>query len=250
MPKVSIITTIYNRDRYLAQAIASILAQTYNDFELILFDDGSNDHSLEIAKEYAQKDSRIKAIASPHIGRIPALIRASALATGKYLALVDSDDWISANCLTETVSVLDNKPDIGMVYTNCQYVNSDGNILGARKQSQIPYSRDRLLIDFIAFHFRMYRRSLFTFVDGYDLKQEYCEDYDLTLKLSEITKVEFVPQATYYYRQHQETQGATLRIERIYWTKKAIENSLKRTSDCRKIQVYIPEARFAICSSG
>jgi glycosyltransferase involved in cell wall biosynthesis len=57
MPKISLITTIYNRDRYLAQAIASVLAQTYTDFELILFDDGSTDNSMAIALQYAAQDN-------------------------------------------------------------------------------------------------------------------------------------------------------------------------------------------------
>jgi glycosyltransferase involved in cell wall biosynthesis len=114
MPKISLITTIYNRDRYLAQAIASVLAQTYTDFELILFDDGSTDNSMAIALQYAAQDKRIKLVTSPHIGRIPALIAASKLATGEYAGVLDSDDWISDNALTETVAVLDNKPEVGV----------------------------------------------------------------------------------------------------------------------------------------
>jgi glycosyltransferase involved in cell wall biosynthesis len=246
MPKISIITTIHNRDRYLAKAIASVSTQTYQDFELILFDDGSTDNSLAIALEYAAQDKRIKLIASPHIGRIPALIEASKQATGEYAGVLDSDDWISDNALAETVAVLDSKPEVGVVYTNCVHTDPEGNILGERKQNQLPFSRDRLLIDFIIFHLRIYRRSLFEQVGGYDSTLLKAEDYDLALKLSEITQAEFIPAATYYYRQHPQSMGASNRIEQIYWTKKVIERSLLRTGDQRKIQVYISEARFKL----
>jgi glycosyltransferase involved in cell wall biosynthesis len=246
MPKIAIITTIHNRDRYLAKAIASVLAQTYQDFELILFDDGSTDNSMAIATEYAAQDKRIKVVSSPHIGRIPALIAASKLATGEYAGVLDSDDWISDNALAETIAVLDSKPEVGVVYTNCVHTDSQGNILGERKQNQLPFSRDRLLIDFIIFHLRIYRRSLFEQVGGYDSTLLKAEDYDLALKLSEVAQAEFIPAATYYYRQHPQSIGAGNRIEQIYWTKKVIERSLLRTGDQRKIQVYISEARFKL----
>jgi glycosyltransferase involved in cell wall biosynthesis len=246
MPKVSITITTYNREKYLEQAIASILAQTYKDLEVILFDDGSSDRSVEIAEQYALQDSRIKLVASPHIGRIPALIAASALVTGEYACVVDSDDWISLNAIADTAAVLDSRPEIGMAYTNCMLVDSLGSIIGCRKQNQIPYSRDRLLTDFIPFHLRMYRQSLFEQVGGYDSTLEYAEDYDLSLKLSEITEAAFVPTASYYYRQHSQTQGAKCRIERIYWTKKAIERSLLRTNDPRRIDVAISRANFSL----
>ncbi len=248
MPKISLITTIYNRDRYLAQMIASVLAQTYQNFELILFDDGSTDNSVAIASAYAEGDNRIKLIKSPHIGRIPALIAASKLATGEYAGVVDSDDWISDNALAAAVAVLDSKPEVGVVYTNCVYTDSQGNILGERIQNQLPFSRDRLLIDFIIFHLRIYRRCLFEQIGGYDPTLLHAEDYDLALKLSEVTQVEFIGSATYYYRQHPQSLSAEHRIEQIYCTKKVIERSLLRMGDDRKIQVYVSDARFKLSS--
>lgn len=246
MSKITLICTIHNRDRYLKQMIESVLAQTYTDWELILFDDGSTDDSVAIAKTYAQKDERITQVESSHIGRIPALIEASKFALGKYAGTIDSDDWISPNALQATVAVLDSKPHVGVVYTNCLLTDPQGNVLGARKQNQLPYSRDRLLIDFIIFHLRIYRRSLFEKVGGYDGSLDHAEDYDLALKLSEVTQAEFVPEAKYYYRQHLNSIGVGNRLEQIYWTKKVIERSLLRTKDKRKIQVYVGEARFKL----
>jgi glycosyltransferase involved in cell wall biosynthesis len=65
-PLISLVTTVYNRACFLAQTIDSILSQTYRDFELLIWDDGSTDNSIEIAQHYARQDSRIHLLASPH----------------------------------------------------------------------------------------------------------------------------------------------------------------------------------------
>lgn len=230
-------------------AIESILAQSHKDFELILFDDGSTDSSMAIAESYAKTDDRIKLIKSPHIGRIPALIAASELATGEYVTVVDSDDWISKNALEATTAVLDEKPHVGVVYTNCMLVNQVGEELGERRQNRLIYSRDRLLIDFVMFHLRVYRRDLFEQIGGYDPTLDRAEDYDLALRLSEVTQAQFVPGATYYYRQHPGSMGASNRIDQIYWSAEVIKRSLARTNDPRRLEVLVGEARFRLSSS-
>ncbi|HIK56976.1 MAG TPA: glycosyltransferase family 2 protein [Synechococcales cyanobacterium M55_K2018_004] len=88
---ISIIMTVYNREQYLSAAIESILAQTRGDFELIIWDDGSTDRSLEIAQHYAQRDPRIQVVAAEHRGHLSALQALSALASGIYIGTVDSD---------------------------------------------------------------------------------------------------------------------------------------------------------------
>jgi len=69
IPLVSIIITVYNRENYLGAAIESILNQTFPDFELLIWDDGSTDKSVPIANSYAQKDKRVRVVAAPHTGR-------------------------------------------------------------------------------------------------------------------------------------------------------------------------------------
>ena len=115
---VSLIIPIYNREAYLPPLIASILAQTYPDFELILWDDGSTDKSLAIAQHHATLDPRLRVIAAPHQGYTPALRAAFALATGTYIGWVDSDDILAPTALAETVHILDTHPDVGLGYRN------------------------------------------------------------------------------------------------------------------------------------
>lgn len=115
--KISLVMTVYNRERYLATAIKSVLAQTYPDFELLIWDDGSTDKSLEIANDYAQRDRRVRVVAAEHQGRSPALKAAHSQATGAYLGWVDSDDALVPTALEETALVLNGHPELGLVYT-------------------------------------------------------------------------------------------------------------------------------------
>ena len=94
---ISLIMTVYNRERYLGAAIESVLAQTRKDFELLVWDDGSTDSSLDIAGNYAKLDERVKVIAAPHQGRAPALKAAHAMCSGTHTGWVDSDDLRFAN---------------------------------------------------------------------------------------------------------------------------------------------------------
>jgi hypothetical protein len=119
-PRVSIITALYNHEAYVAQAIESVLAQTYGDYELILWDDGSQDRSLEIARSYVRKYPQ-KVFSYTHPGRInlgQEATRNEALkvAGGEYLCLLDSDDYWLPRKLEQQVAVLDAAPQVGLVY--------------------------------------------------------------------------------------------------------------------------------------
>ena len=98
MPEISVIVPVYNTEQYLHRCVDSILAQTFTDFELILVDDGSPDNSGAICDEYAGKDQRIHVIHQSNGGR--GLVRNAALnwiqtnSDSKWIAFVDSDDWI------------------------------------------------------------------------------------------------------------------------------------------------------------
>jgi glycosyltransferase involved in cell wall biosynthesis len=118
MTPISIVMTVYNRERYLKAAIESVLAQTYPNFELIIWDDGSTDNSLNIARSYAKHDSRIKALAAEHRGVGYSLMAAIRETAFPYFGCVDSDDLLAPKALAETVPILDANPQVGVVYTN------------------------------------------------------------------------------------------------------------------------------------
>ncbi len=94
MAKVSIIVPVYNTEKYLQKCLDSLVGQTLQDIEIICVNDASTDKSLDILKEYAQKDSRIKIIEQEHLKQGAARNNGTGYATGEYIGYVDSDDWI------------------------------------------------------------------------------------------------------------------------------------------------------------
>ena len=174
MSLVSIVLTVHNRERYVGAAIQSILEQTYGNFELLVWDDGSQDGSVAIAQQMAQNDRRVRVVAAQHQGRVAALQAAIAQTHGDYLGWVDSDDRLAAPALAETVAVLDRSPQVGMVYTDYLDMDEGGKVLGYGHRCSIPYSPDRLLVDFMTFHFRLLRRSMFQQVGGLGGRFGFC----------------------------------------------------------------------------
>jgi glycosyltransferase involved in cell wall biosynthesis len=158
MPRVSLLMSAYNREAFVAQAIKSVLAQTFRDFELLVWDDGSTDNTLAAAREAAGDDPRVHITAGEHVGVIRALNQLASRAQGEYVGWLDSDDALAPLALMETVAMLDASPDVGMVYTNYITMDEGGKQAGLGKRCSIPYSKERLLIDFMTFHFRLIRK--------------------------------------------------------------------------------------------
>ena len=113
-PMVSVLMTAYNREKYIEEAIKSVLASTYTNFELIIVDDGSKDNTVEIAKAYAVKDARIKVyLNEQNLGDYPNRNKAASYATGKYLKYVDADDMIYPRGLEILVEMMEEFPEAG-----------------------------------------------------------------------------------------------------------------------------------------
>jgi filamentous hemagglutinin family protein len=225
---ISIVMTTYNQERYLSAAIASILAQTRRDFELLVWDDGSTDGSVEVARHYAHQDERVRVVATQNRGRGLALKGAIAHTTGAYIGWVDHDDLLAPTALEETAIVLDAHPEVGLVYTDYMVIDESGKVTDYGQRCRIPYSKDRLLIDFMTFHFRLIRRSAFERAGGIDEAFEYIEDYDLCLRLSEVTQVRHVQKPLYYYRVHPESISQQKGQEQIVLSCQAIARALER----------------------
>jgi glycosyltransferase involved in cell wall biosynthesis len=228
MPRVSLLMSAYNREPFVAQAIQSVLAQTFTDFELLIWDDGSTDNTLARAREAAGGDPRVQIVAGDHAGVIHALNNLAARARGEFIGWIDSDDALAPLALAATVALLDASPDVGMVYTNYITMDEAGRQGGLGRRCQIPYSKDRLLIDFMTFHFRLIRRSIWDQVRGLDPLSETAEDYDLCLRLSEVAEIRHLPRALYIYRVHTQSISAQKRLDQIYASQRAIERALAR----------------------
>ena len=99
-PKVSVLTTVYNREKYLRECLESVQAGRFQDYEHIVVDDGSTDDSQSIAQEIAQQDERIQFHVNPsNLGDYPNRNRAASMATGEYIKYLDADDWHGRSAL-------------------------------------------------------------------------------------------------------------------------------------------------------
>ena len=247
-PHVSIIITTYNRAAFLGTAIASVLQQTYQDFELLIWDDGSTDGSFELAQAYAERDRRVRVIRTENRGRVAALKAAIAHTTGTYLGWVDSDDWLAPTALEKTIAVLDADARAGMVYTDYVDVDQQGQTLQLGHRCHLPYSKDRLLVEFMTFHFRLLRRSLYEQVGGIDGSLDFVEDYDLCLRLSEITQIRRVREPLYYYRIHAGSASQQLSLEQILRSQAVIQQALRRRgmAHTHALEVELPTGRFTL----
>jgi len=224
---VSIVIINYNQGRFLSSAIQSVLRQTYTEFELLIWDDGSSDRSLEIAQTFAAQDDRIQVISAPHQGLSRSRSQALARATGTYLGCVDADDVLSPTALAETVKILEEQPQIGWVYTDYQEMSAKGRVLGLGHRCRIPYSPQGLLINFMTFHFRLIRRSLYAQVT-IDPGVDQVDDYDLCLRLSELSEPYHLAKPLYYYRQHSRSLSHTQRLQQIQESEQVVQSAIVR----------------------
>jgi glycosyltransferase involved in cell wall biosynthesis len=128
MPAISIIIPVYNGERFLSQAIDSVMAQTVVDWELIIVDDGSRDHTLEVAQAYANRDARIRVVVRPNGG--PALARNRGIEdihpTSDYIAFLDADDFCYPHALDTLMQALCSNEQAVVAYGLCQPVDAAG----------------------------------------------------------------------------------------------------------------------------
>ena len=229
-PTVSLLIPAYNRAAFVAAAVGSVLRQTFADFELLVWDDGSTDGTADVAARAAAGDPRVRVIRAAHAGLCPAINGAAKLLTGKYFGWVDSDDALAPTALAETVAALEQRgnENVGMVYTDYLTMDEAGRVGGPGKRTRIPYSKDRLLIDFMTFHFRLMRRAAFDRAGGVDETLAGAEDYDLCLRLSEQTDIRHLARPLYFYRVHPRSISSESRLRQIMRSKEAIARALAR----------------------
>ena len=226
--RVSIVIPVYNREKYITLAVESVLRQTYTDWELIISDDGSTDGTLEMITEFALHDSRIRVLTAEHRGAVHALIAGFNAARGEFIGQLDSDDLLEPEAIELTVKALDEHPDWGMVYTNYRDIDEQGQLTRVGWRCSIPYSSHTLLTAFMTFHFRLIRKSIYQKVGGFDPDFDRIEDYELCMRLSEITEIGKIDEFLYQYRFHPDSLKSTARLEVILLAQKVSELALER----------------------
>ncbi len=194
---------VYNAGAYLPQALESVLAQTFTDFELIIINDGSTDGGWEVIEAYAREDSRIRAFTQTNRGLVPTLNRGLTKARGEYLARMDGDDICFAHRFKVQVEALDARPELGVLGGALVIIDEAGQV---RDKQTYPHGRglkERLLFGSLLCHPAvMGRVELFRAAGGYRDYYRHCEDYDLWLRLSRITELDNLKDTLLFYRMH------------------------------------------------
>jgi glycosyltransferase involved in cell wall biosynthesis len=173
---------------------------------------------------------------------------ATAELTGDYLAWVGGDDALAPTALEGTAAILDSRPDVGLVYTQYLTMSDSGIIGNVGRRCRVPYSKERLLTDFMTFQFRLLRRSVFDQISGLDESAFPAEDYDLCLRLSEMTEFAYVPEPLYFYRVHEDAISRLNQVAQVEAGRKVIERALERRglADTLEVDVEI-DSHFQLC---
>jgi glycosyltransferase involved in cell wall biosynthesis len=212
-PAVSVILPVFNAQRYIKDAVQSVLDQTFGDFEFIIINDGSTDGSLEILQSLAASDARIRLISRPNTGYVAALNEAIGLAEGEFIARMDADDFCLPQRFEKQIDYLRNYPDCVLLGTQVTQMDQDGAIIGP--MPDVGFGHDAITHALlrrgwpIVHPAVMMRAAALRQVGGY--VPDYCpnEDHDLFLKLGEIGRLENLPEVLLRYRKHAASESVT-----------------------------------------
>ena len=206
MPVVSVVMPVYNGEKYLAEAIASILNQTFADFEFIIVDDCSQDGSAEIIRAFAKCDERIRLIQHErNLGEAAARNSGIAASSGELIAAMDCDDISLPERLEKQARFLQSHPDIGVVGTFLYTVSADKT---GRQSHAYPQQHAFIVLESalgstpVAGAATMARRNALHSVGGYDSAQHFACDKELFSRLFCATRFANLPTALYVYRMH------------------------------------------------
>lgn len=203
-PSVSIVMPTYDAAQFLDQALDSILYQSFEDYELVIVDDGSTDGTVECVRR--RDDDRIRLIQrEDESGITSALNRGIEEARGDYIARHDADDWSHPERLQRQVEYLQKNPDVVMVGTGANLVDEDGNYISRRRVLESPTLRD--IIDHNEFIHGsvLIRHAPLKQLNGYNELYESAEDYDLWLRMADEYTVRNIDEPLYNFRLHSES---------------------------------------------
>lgn len=221
-PLISVLMPAYNAERYVAEAVQSILDQTFTDFEFLIVDDGSTDSTRAILERSAARDARIQLVSRPNTGYLVALNEMIARARGEFLARMDADDIAEPQRFERQMSYLAEHPDCVLVGSRVLIIDPDGDplrIMGdALSHEEIDSAMLAARGQMVYHPSVIVRKRAMERVGGYREEYLYVEDLDVFLKLAEIGRIANLAEPLLRYREHLGKVGrrlADLQRERI-----------------------------------
>ena len=224
IPKISVIVAVYKAEAYLHRCVDSLLAQTFQDFEILLIDDGSPDNSGKICDDYAKQDFRIHVFHKENGGVASARQCGIDHARGEYTTHVDPDDWVEPTMLKEMYAKA-KEDDADIVFSDFLFENKNGNSI-YQKQQPTSLITGCVLLDLVCHRLRISLWSrlirLSCYKDNYirfPLDLKYGEDNCVLIKLlCKVQRVSYLPYAYYHYDLSINTNSLTKNKEDIVLT--------------------------------
>ena len=235
IPTVSVIIPNYNHAPYLPQRIESVLAQTYQSFELIILDDCSTDDSRTIISNYATQDERIQTIFNTVNSGSPFAQwnKGVALANGRYVWIAESDDYADPRLLETLVARLEQHPGVGVAYCQSWVVNAQGEIIDNMRRWTDTLDTEHWKQDYLnngrtenqhfLFHKPtipntsavVFRKEYYAAAGGADEHLVMCGDWLHWIKMLEHTDIYFVAEPLNYFRRHEATTRHILTHDKV-----------------------------------
>ncbi len=216
--KVSVIIPCFNLGRFIGEAIDSVTSQTFQDFEIIIINDGSTDSETnEILKSI--NSPKVKLVTTDNQGLVAARNTGISEALGEYILPLDADDKIASTYLEKAVAVLDQKREIGIVYCEAKFFGAEES-----KWDLPEFELSRMLIDNLIFCSALFRREDWKTVNGYKSYMTYgWEDYDFWLSIIELErKVYRIPEQLFFYRKRKGSMANLMSEKHLLYSYKQL----------------------------
>ncbi|OIQ99981.1 chondroitin synthase [mine drainage metagenome] len=233
LPVVSVQMPVFNGGKYLAEAVESILNQTFRDFEFLLLDDGSTDDSLRLLHQYAGKDSRLRVFSRENRGVGETQYELAQLARGEFIAQLDQDDIALPNRLELQVDFLRKNPKVVCVGGAFQMIDGAGRYLTTLKMPQTNIEIQALILGghgAITHSCAMMRSTQLKVIGGYDKNYNLAQDLDLWLRLGEIGELANLKDVILKYRLHDKSLSETSGKKQREEARLVCENAWQRRS--------------------
>jgi hypothetical protein len=243
VPTVSVVMSVFNGERFLSEAVDSVLNQSFRDFEFIIIDDGSTDGTADILARYQKADPRVVVHHHPNKGQVPSLNTGCGLARGRYIARIDADDVALPERLERQVACLEQNPQVALLGSSISNIDEMGRHLSTWP---LPTGdkeiKERLfgLQDIPFCHVTLvFRREAFRAVNGYRTAFAPAEDYDLWLRMAERWQLANLPEPLIKVRRRAHSLSFTSARQQVIsrlvaWSASAIRRAGGRDPICQE----------------
>ena len=214
LPLVSIVTPSLNQAPYLEETVCSVLEQDYPFIEYMIVDGGSTDGSVNIIKKY--EDKLAWWVSEADKGQTDAINKGFGRASGQILAWINSDDTYEPGAVSAAVKYLQEHPEVGMVYADCNFIDEQDRVIGQFGAAQTDYNRLRQGYVHIPQQTMFFRAQLWRVVGPLDPSFYFAMDYDLWVQIASRAEIKYLPGRTWAnFRIH--TSGKTIAADDRCW---------------------------------